>query len=486
MSEEMNNSISALEEKTRARKEKAVQSATEEKKKNKKGTIIFYSIYAVMVIAMVIAISIVMNPLKEWLISYEASQPDTARQQVYEEYFATPNWDKLYDLAGIEDTTFEGKDAFIAYMNAKITAASDPILACEETSAGLSGNHKYLLKLDGEKIATFTLQPTGESRDTITGWELGDIEFFFTRNESVTVQKLPGQTVTVNGVALDESYTIRTVTTKVEDYLPDGMHGYRMEQQMVTGLLIAPKVILTDVNGQEIPLVADPDTGVLKAENDGSVMEIPEDQKTLAIEAAKAYAKYAIRKISEYELSKYFDTNSELYQGAVSSLAFLKKIASYTFRDDLAVLDYYSYSDDFFSVRVSLTMDIVTANGYETNYESNMTYFFKKNTSGKFIVVDGTNTSTTDWVELVRLQFVNGETQLESMMVNATASTVAAPQVEAPEGQVFKGWAVKTTDENGKTNMTILLTPGENGVANATPGTKLEPTVLYAVFGTAE
>ena len=486
MSEELNNSISALEEKTRARKEKAARSATEEKQKSKKGPIVFYSIYAALVIALVIAIAAVMNPLKNWLISYEASQPDAMRQQVYDEYFANPNWDKLYDLSGITDTAFEGKDAFITYMNAKVAAATDATLVCEETSAGLSGNHKYLLKLDGEKVATFTLKPTSESMGTVTGWEFGGVEFHFARNESVIIQKLPGQVVTVNGVALDESYTIRTVATKVEDYLPEGVHGFRCEQQMVTGLLVAPNVALTDIDGQVIELAADPETGILKAKDQIETPEIPEVHKEAAIKAAKAYSLFAIRKISSYELSQSFDPNSELYQGAVNSLAFLKAIASYTFRDDLAVVDYYYYGDDFFSARVSLTLDIRTVSGYDTHYDSNMTYFFKKNSSGNFWVVNGTNTNTTDWVEQVRLQFVNGETQLDSMMVSASAATVAAPQVETPEGQVFKGWAVKSAGENGSTNMTILLTPGENGVVNVTPGTKLEPAVLYAVFGAAE
>ena len=486
MSEELFSSISALEEKARSRKEKAARSATEEKQKSKKGTIIFYSVYAALILVFVIAIAAVITPLKNWLISYEASQPDTMRQQVYDEYFATPNWDKLYDLAAIEDTAFEGKDAFVTYMNAKVAAATDSTLVCEETSAGLSGNHKYLLKLDGEKVATFILEPTGESRDAVTGWELGDIEFFFAREQSVTIEKLPGQTVTVNGVALDDSYTIRTVSTKVEDYLPEGVHGFRSEQQTVTGLLVAPNVTLTDENGQTVELIADPETGILKAKDQSNAQEIPEAHKNAAIEAAKNYSLFAIRKISSYTLSQSFDPNSELYKGAVNSLAFLKAIESYSFRDDLTVEDYYYYGDDFFSARVSLTLDIRTVSGFDTHYDSNMTYFFRKNSNGKFWVVNGTNTITSDLVEQVRLQFVNGETKLESMMVNSAAATVTVPQVEAPEGQVFKGWAVKSTDENGNTNMTILLTPGEGNVANVASGVKLKPAVLYAVFAPAE
>ena len=112
--------------------------------------------------------------------------------------------------------------------------------------------------------------------------------------------------------------------------------------------------------------------------------------------------------------------------------------------------------------------------------------FFRKNSNGKFWVVSGTNTITSEPVEQVRMQFVNGETQLDSMMVSATATTVTAPAVETPEGQVFKGWAVKSMDEKGNTNMTILLTPAENGVVNVTPGIKLEPATLYAVFAPAE
>lgn len=486
MHNEQNNSISALEEKARSRKEKAARSATEEQKKGKKGTIIFYSIYGAFVLAVVIAIAALISPLKDWLVNYEASQPDTMRQQVYNEHFAKPDWGKLYDLAGIEDTAFEGKEAFVAYMNAKVAGASDPVLACEETSAGLSGNHKYLLKLDGKKIATFTLEPTGENSDAVTGWKFGGVEFFFTREQSITVEKAPGQTVYVNGIALDDKYTVRTVTTKVEDYLPEGVHGYRAEQQTVTGLLVAPQVTLKDENGQDVALVADPETGILKPEHLGVSQQIPQEHKDAAIKAAKNYSLFAIRKISTYELSQSFDPNSELYKGAVNSLAFLKKIASYTFRDDLSVEDYYYYGDDFFSARVSLTLDIVTANGYETHYDSNMTYFFRKNSQGKFWVVSGTNTSTTDRVEMVRLDFVNGETELESIMINSTATTLTTPKVEVPEGQVFKGWAIKSIDQNGNTKMEIRFTPDENGNASVTPDTKLEPMTLYAVFGAAE
>ena len=83
---------------------------------------------------------------------------------------------------------------------------------------------------------------------------MGKVELFFTRTESVIVEKLPGYTVSVNGVALDDSYTIRTVTTDAEKYLPEGLHGYRLEVQTISGFLIPPEVTVTDENGNTVAM----------------------------------------------------------------------------------------------------------------------------------------------------------------------------------------------------------------------------------------
>lgn len=453
-------------------------------KRNSVGSIVFYSIYGAFVLAVVIAIWALMAPLKDWLIRYEAAQPDTMRQQVYNEHFAQPNWGALYDLAGVQDTVFEGKDAYAAYMTDKLTHAENPTLACEETSAGLSGNHKYLVKLDGEKIASFVLTPV-DGQDDVTGWQFGGVELFFSREESVTVEKLPGQTVHINGIALDDSYTTRITTTKAEGYLPDGLHGFQSELQTVTGLLTAPQVTLSDANGQNIDLTADPETGILRPNGLISTMQVPEDHKEIAITAAKNYAMFAIRKIGSGTLAQYFDSRSQLYKDVISTTVFLKAIASYDFRD-LGVEDYYCYSDDLFSARVLLTMDVHTVSGYTKVFEINTTFFFKKSSSGTFKVISSTNVDTTERVEQVLLRFMNGEEELERMMVDSTSATLTTPSVSVPNGKVFKGWAVKSTDDNGNTQMTILFTPDEAGTVAVSPNQTLEPMVLHAVFAAEE
>ena len=455
-----------------------------QKKKPSKGTVIFYSIYAFFVIACVVAIALLMRPLNNWLVTYEASQPESMCQNVYNQYFADPDWSALYTLAGIQDTAFEGKDAYQAYMEAKVSEAADPKLTYMETSAGLSGNHKYLVKLDDEKIACFTLAPISGTQTDITGWELGSVELFFTRDYSVTVETLPGQTVRVNGVFLDDSYTIRTISTKAESYLPEGLHGYRAQQQSVTGLLAAPQVTVTDENGNAVTLVTDEETGILKAETAAAKMEIPAEQKETAIEAAKNYAMFAIRKIGSGTLRNHMDPTSQIFKDVISTPAFLQAFTGYKIHDDIRVEDYYAYSEDLFSARLCLTMDVYATRGNTKVFEMNTTFFFQKNTKGKFWIIDSTNVNIAEPVEQVRLTFMNGDEQLDSYLVDSTATKITLPQVTAPEGKVLKGWAVQSVDDNGNISMSILFTPGQDNTALVS--TTLEPMVLHAVFAVEE
>lgn len=464
-------------------KKPAKKSAKKSKKKKKtsKGTIIFYSIYFVFVIACVVAIVLLMKPLNDWLVSYEASQPETMCQKVFDEHFADPDWSSLYDLAGLEDTTFEGKDAYSTYMEGKVSAATNPELSYQETSAGLSGNHKYNVKLDDEKVACFILQPIKGIGDSVTGWELGSVELFMSREQSVTVERLPGQIVTINGVTLDDSHIIRTTATKAESYLPEGLHGYRSEQLSVTGLLVPPQVSLTNEDGTAVGLVIDEETGIWKAADQGGELQIPEDHLELAKTFGKNYALYAIRKISHQTLAKYMYSKSQCYKDVIYTAPFLQKFVDYQV-NDVVVADYYAYSEDFFSARIQLSMDVHAAKGNIKHFEMDTTFFFEK-INGTFLVVDKTNVDISEAVEQVCLTFMNGEEKVDSIILDSKSSKVTLPNVTAPQGKVLKGWAIQSKDENGNISMTITLVPGEDGTATVPSSQDLEPMVLYAVFG---
>ena len=446
------------------------------KKRNKNGTILFYSIYAACVLLFFIAMICVMNPLRDWLIKYEASQPSYMRDQVYADLFADPDWKNIYELAGIESSTFENADTFAAHMEEKV---GNKALTCLETSAGLSGDKKYIIKLDDEKIASFTLTGGAKSNTEIPQWELGTVEVFFSGNASVIVEKLPGYTVYINDVALDDSYTIRTVSTKAENYLPNGIHGFRLEQQQVTGLLTAPKVVVKDASGKEIPVTLDADSGVYKLEITQSTAST--EEKELALNATQTYAKYMIGKATLAEVQKHFDTKSQFYETIRrSEVGWVQSGKSYDF-SEAVYSDYYRYSDDLFSIKIDVTLNQVRLDGSVKEYELNNTMFFKK-ANGKWTVMEATNIDVQQREEKVLLTFMNGDEVLSSSFVDAHATSVTLPAVTAPEGKVFSGWAKETKDANGNTTLTVIFEPVAGNEVFLPSGNALEPMTLTAIF----
>ena len=225
---------------------KAVQPAPVKKsgkRKKKKGnrtvTIIFYTFYFALVASCLAGMFFLNGWLTDWLTDYEASQPTTKCAEIFQETFADPNWEALYDMAGLQDTAYEGSEAFASFMETK---ASGKELTYVETSAGLSGGHKYLLKLEGETIGYFTLEDHAPKGADVADWKLGTVSLNTSYDQSVTIQTMEGITVYINGVALTDDNTIRIGTTRVEDYLPEGVYGPRIYTQYLEGLMVAPLV----------------------------------------------------------------------------------------------------------------------------------------------------------------------------------------------------------------------------------------------------
>lgn len=440
------------------------------------GTIVFYTIYAFLILAFFLALSYATSALREWLIRFEASQPVYKCEEVFEDLFADPDWAEIYTLAGVEDTTYESKEAYAAYMQ-----HIDPEdISYLETSAGLTGGKKYIVKHGEEKIATFTLTSTEDTDTGIEQWELGNVEVFFTRRHSVIVEKLPEHTVFINGVALDDSHTIRTVETPVESYLPEGAHGYRLVQQQITGLLTEPQVTVTDADGNPVAVTKDPETGIYRLPVE--TMEATEAEQQLALNAIQAYAKYMIRAESIDAVNACFDTGSEIYEVIRKYEAWtMQSYASYEFTEP-TYSDFYRYSDSLFSIRVKLDLNVKRHNGSVKPYELNSTLFMQKNESGQWLAIDMTNADVQEIIEHVRLTFMDGTNVLSSELVKTNVTQLTLPTVTAPEGHQLSGWVLQEDDGNGKITLTVIFYPTESGKVDLPGGGDLEPMTLHAHY----
>ena len=447
-------------------------------RKPKLGTVIFYVLYFALVIAAVVGIFSLMDPLEDWLTKYQASQPEEKCAEVFAQLFEDPDWAAIYDLSGTEDTIYEGRDAYASYMESMV---GDTPLTYSETSAGLSGNHKYIVRHNGKKVAVFTLTPLPEDESGITHWQLGDVEIFFKRTQSVTVEKLPEHTVYINGIALEDTHVIRSIETAAESYLAEGVHGYRMQTVRLDGLLVQPDITVKDSAGNPVEMALN-EQGILSP-----VLPEPapmtEEEKEIALEAAKANAKYAIRAISSTKLKQYFDPESETYHNIRKTPVFIYKYLSYSFvQKSFEVSQFCRYSDGSFSANVSLELRVKRDERYTKTYQSSITYFFTMQENGKYLVTQTSNMDVSTQIQQVRLDFMDGNQIIESRMVDVDSESIQLPAVTAPEGKTFQGWASQSVGEDGNITMTILFAPTENSVVFLSEETTLEPMTLYAVF----
>ena len=451
------------------------------KKGPRMGGVIFYTFYFMFILLFFVATYFGLQWLHGWLSDYEAAQPTVKCQEVFDQLFADPDWNKLYDMAGIDDTEYEGKEAFVSYMESKV---GDRDLSFQETSAGLSGDKKYFVLLGDEKIGNFTLVGEAESITDIPDWQLGSVELFFQREESFYIRMMSGQTAFVNGVKLDDSFTIQIASTKAESsgLLPIGTTGTKVYTQQITGLMSVPTVTIQNADGSEAAVTFDPETDTFATETVSTVMS--EEEKEVALNAIKAYAKYQIKEASTATVAKYFDSRGDAYKSIMETvLAWTKRNAGYSFAND-TLTGYARYSDTLFSVYATTEMSINLTDGGTQVKPINATLLFEKQ-NGNWKVIRMTNADISEPVGEVRLTFMNDDQVLDSRFVENDVNQLDTPMLSAPEGKVFVGWIAEIENEEGQKEWTLVFTPDETGHVSIPTGTTLQPMTLYAYFEAA-
>ena len=454
----------------------------EPKKKGPRiGGVIFYTLYFLFIAIFCLGTFLGLNYLEGWLEDYEAAQPTAKSEEVFHQLFDNPDWANLYSLAGIQDSAYEGKDAFAAYMNEKVAGAP---LTYVETSNGLSEDKKYYVKLNDERIASFTLTNKAEKKTDIPDWELGTVSLSFDRANGYLIQKVDGHTAYVNGVALDDSFTIQTTSTTASEYLPITATGDKIDVQSITGLMMKPTVTIKDQNGTDMPVVYDEETGMYVEQTESNT--ITEDEKSVVIGALEAYSEYMINASgARAAVAKYFDSSSDAYTDIVNmgKELWMNSDRGHRFLNE-NVTEYIKYSDDLFYARGQVTLNVALKDGSTKDYDVDMALFFRQK-NGKWLCYGMTNENVTKPVGKVRITFINDGVTLSSEFYQTDAASIDTPVVTAPEGKTFTGW-VREDTVNGQTQLTVVFSPDENGHVSIPSGTTLTPMTLYALFEDAQ
>lgn len=455
--------------------EAAAEAAPAKGRKIGPGGIIFYILYFLLIAAMVVATSWVLNFLNGWLQDFEASQPDTKSQQIFDQLFADPDWSEIYDLMDEETLGVTTREDFCAYMTQKVDGQE---LTFSKTSAGLTGGSKYILRLGQENLGTFTMmnEVTGELE--IPDWQLSHVEIFTSTDEFVTIHTKADRTVKVGDVVLTDDYLIRTTSTAAEKYLPVGVHGPRTATYYVEDLMVAPVVTVTDAAGNAVTMNYDPATKTY-SEPEQPAAVITQTEQDFVIEATKTYFRYMMNVSGDGQLRKYFTGNSDSIK-SIRKDEWLQNYNTYKFGTP-TIADYYRYNDSLYSVRMIMDLNVVRTNGTTKTFSLDTTYFVETVGTQQGII-DMTNVDIGEVFTQVRLTCTVDGKVVSSQMLDNDISTLTLPVVEAPEGKVFSGWFRESVDAEGNTTLTLVFQPDETGTVALPSGYILEPMVLQALF----
>lgn len=466
------------------------QPETKKKKSGPRlGGVIFYTLYFLFILIFFLATFIGLTWLHGWLTDFEMAQPGGKAEQVFTQLFTDPDWGALYESAGAKDSAYEGKEAYVAYMEQKV---GDSELNYLETSAGLDKyTKKYLVRLGNEKVASFSLvdknQVDSASLDNldkigdIPDWQLGSVEVFFNREGTYYIEKLDGHTALVNDVALTDDMTIQVATTLAEDYLPAGTTGASMCTQQIDGLMAQPVVTIFDKSGKQMEVTYDEATRTFTERLESNTMS--DEEKEIALEAAKVYCKWMIKEVTDRgTIAKYYDPSSETYNNIVKTTElWMQDHGAYTFSNE-SVTNYARYGEDIFSVSVSLSLDVTRTDGSVKNYPYSQSLFFRKSDTGKWLCFAATNKDVSVPVGRVRLTFMNGQNEVHSQFYSTDSKEIITPVVPTPDGKVFTGWVTIDKDDSGTTVYNLQFQPDAEGKVAIPEGTTLKPMKLYALF----
>ena len=240
---------------------------------------------------------------------------------------------------------------------------------------------KYNVLLDGQKFAELTLGPSGEtSEHNFAKWTLKRLETLAFGANEYTITAPADSVVVVNGQTLTEDDAIETgIATAANGNLPDGVPEPTLTKYGVYMSFGAPERIeVTDRNGNPQELIQDSERswscGIayddsIKSKVESSVVTIG---RRIAAFTSEDYSKYDLIAacINPSPARSYILNMDNQWTSAHDSYKF----------NNIETYDYYVYSDNCFSCKISFDYVIHYTQGNKT-YPTNYTLYFAK--SGK-------------------------------------------------------------------------------------------------------
>ena len=364
------------------------------KRKKKRGGLLasrFYQVYFAVVAVALIAIAIGMIWLHGAVSDYEIAQPVHAAEEVAA-LFETGDYDRLYDLDTSAKDISGGDRA--QYVQSMTELTDDGDIAWSQAFSGNPYEMKYTVTLDDDKLATFTLIPSGQT--TAHGnrlWKLGSVTTHVAVEGTEAAGDLSvapyrvkapeGYAVTVNGRTLTEADAISTGEAIFEDgFLPEGVTAPTMTEYAFFSDEGAPVLTAKDPSGAEAAVEPDGDNRWICPLKEDA--DFAKQYSDAIIALAERVAKYTVKDLSRNGVMKNVADSSPaetILKKFSNDWAPSHKTATVT---DAKVTDFHVLSDDCFTCHVEFTFTLRTRRGNDYVYPTSYTFcVVKKKGAGK-------------------------------------------------------------------------------------------------------
>lgn len=351
----------------------------------------FYRVYFAVVGVALVCVAIGLVWLNGVVKDYETAQPVHAAE-VVAELFEKGDYDRLYDLdTSAGDISGGDRERYVETLR---DLTDDCFITWREAFSANADERRYVVLLDGEKLATFTLVPSGET----TGhgnrlWKLGSVTTNISVEEpqpAIDLSQAPyrvsapeGYVVTVDGEALTQANAISVGTSILpEGFLPEGVAPPTMTEYAFNSEGEAPVISAVDPTGAEVEVLPEGENAwtVPLKENE----ELKAQYSDAIIKLAERVAKYTVKDLSRNAILGNVATDSpaeKIIRKFNNDWAPSHRTATVS---DAKVSDFYVLSEDCLTCHVEFTFTLRTRRGNDYVYPTNYTFcIVRKKGKGK-------------------------------------------------------------------------------------------------------
>ena len=342
---------------------------------------IYISVFSALLGLLVIAAFVLWSILG----AYETTRPKHMAEEVFNKYFATLDFAGFMKAVSPDYSLFESAES----INGSAKEKFDPsTLEFFEVTSSNEGEKQYAVVVDNKRIAYYSFKVSEKkAKYGFNYYELASGEMFAAPYGNAAIRVPEGYTLKLNGTTVGEAYVTATgVKSDSCDYVTEPAKPIYYTEYTIGGLFAEPDITVEAPDGTTVGVGFNESEKVYTAAVKYDE-KLENEQSEYVIDAVTAYTAYMSKDGSFDKIAGYLDKKTSIYEKVrKSEVVWVRDHSSYKITDKNAS-EFYAYSDDVFSCRVTMK-ETLTRPGYDNYVENIDVILYLHRSNGKFLIYD--------------------------------------------------------------------------------------------------